>query len=58
MNARTTRTIMLANTTNTVSLAELRAIVEETYEWPEFSTVTVDQHSDLSITIIITQGDK
>lgn len=55
-SARLSRSIMLASATTTLTLADLRGIVEETYDWPIHSTVEVSQYPDGSTTI--TQGDK
>ncbi|MCZ4505889.1 hypothetical protein O4273_23960 [Rhodococcus ruber] len=57
-SARLSRSIMLASATTTLTLADLRGIVEETYDWPIHSTVEVSQYPDGSTTITITQGDK
>lgn len=56
--AKVSRTIMIASATTTLTLADFRSIVEETYEWPIHSTVEVSQFADGSTTITITQGDK
>ncbi|MBD8056930.1 hypothetical protein ICV35_25110 [Rhodococcus ruber] len=56
--AKVSRTIMIASATTTLTLADLRGIVEETYEWPVHSTVEVSQYPDGSTTITIHQGDK
>ncbi|CDZ89004.1 hypothetical protein ACQR3W_21840 [Rhodococcus ruber] len=57
-SARLSRSIMLASATTTLTLADLRGIVEETYDWPIGPHFTVEQFADGSTTITITQGDK
>ena len=56
--AKVQRQIMLATPTPTFQLADIREIMEETYEWPAGSAFMVEQHADGSTTIIITQGEK
>lgn len=57
-SARLSRSIMLAQSTNVFDLQDIRAIIEETYDWPIGPHFTVEQYQDGSTTITITQGDK